>query len=162
MKQKFNLYAPNGKPIVGTSETMLTLRGFNCYGRNPDGSLQIEANDYYKDFPETEEQRRDARGVLLFQDESGIDWPEDYLSLEGETLKPTPERVEGMAEHDLDARELATVLAALRYWARHQAGSVGKSPNPLPEDDIASDGGTLEPMRADEIEKLCERLNTEG
>lgn len=57
------------------------------------------------------------------------------------------------------AREHATVLAALRHWQRHQANSVGMSPNVIAEDDIATNGGTLEPMRAADIDGLCDRLN---
>lgn len=55
-------------------------------------------------------------------------------------------------------RELSTVLAALRYWQLHLTGEA-------PGDDfdsIASDGGTHVPLTADEIDGLCERLNTDG
>lgn len=51
-------------------------------------------------------------------------------------------------------RELATVLAALRYWQREGLMSAGH------EVDIASGGGTLAPLTAGEIDTLCERLNT--
>jgi hypothetical protein len=52
-----------------------------------------------------------------------------------------------------EERELATVLAALRHWQRV-----------LPEsaeayEDIATDGGRLEPLSVAEIDKLCMRLN---
>jgi len=53
----------------------------------------------------------------------------------------------------LDDRELATVLAALRYWQREGWISGGH------EHDIATNGDTLEPLGADEIDALCERLN---
>jgi hypothetical protein len=59
----------------------------------------------------------------------------------------------------LNNRELATVLAALRYWQRHGLPQCLDSKNHLPEDDIATDGGTLAPMRKPEIDVLCERLN---
>jgi hypothetical protein len=59
-----------------------------------------------------------------------------------------------MALYKLDNREHATVLAALRYWQRK-----GLMDDPVAELDIASDGGTLDPLAADEIDALCEGLN---
>lgn len=58
-------------------------------------------------------------------------------------------------EPQLNARELATVLAALRYWQREGWGSSGH------EHEIASDMDTLTPLEAHEIDALCERLNCE-
>lgn len=55
----------------------------------------------------------------------------------------------------LGPRELATVLAGLRYWQRLGVGEGG------PEEDIATDGGSIEPLNEVEIDALCERLNTE-
>lgn len=60
----------------------------------------------------------------------------------------------------LNPRQTATILAALRYWQRHQAALVGASNSAIPEDDIATDSGTLEPMRPDEIDGLCEHINS--
>lgn len=54
----------------------------------------------------------------------------------------------------LSERELATVLAALRYWQREGWVTNGR------EHDIATDGGKFDPLSADDISKLCERLNT--
>lgn len=51
-------------------------------------------------------------------------------------------------------RELATILAGLRYWQREGWRSVGH------EHDVASNGGTLVPLSDTEIDLLCERLNT--
>lgn len=68
----------------------------------------------------------------------------------------------------LDGRELATVLAALRYWQRTRPQGTtntlyGKdlSDAALMEGDIATDGGSLKPLAANEIDSLCERLNHE-
>ncbi|MCK4374765.1 MAG: hypothetical protein KAX19_05525, partial [Candidatus Brocadiae bacterium] len=63
---------------------------------------------------------------------------------------------------DLDGRELATVLAALRYYQdENLQGGAG-----IPDEairDIASDGGRLKPLDFDEVGQLCERLNvTQG
>lgn len=61
--------------------------------------------------------------------------------------------------HTLTERELATTLAALRYWQRHGARQMLTSRNRLDVDDVATDGGTLEPLTVSEIDSLCERLN---
>lgn len=59
------------------------------------------------------------------------------------------------ASRPLDGRELATVLAALRHYQRWHR-----------DDDefneIATNCGTLEPLTAEEIDALCERLNSEA
>lgn len=64
-----------------------------------------------------------------------------------------------------DARELATVLAALRLWQRGSCGTTGIQAQILEaahgELDIASDGESLVPLTAEEIDELCERLNTQ-
>lgn len=53
----------------------------------------------------------------------------------------------------LNDRELATVLAALRYWQREGQMSSGH------EHDIATDGDSLEALSNAEIDALCEALN---
>lgn len=53
----------------------------------------------------------------------------------------------------MDSRELATVLAALRYWQREGLMSDGH------EQDIATDQGTVDRLSSEEIDGLCERLN---
>lgn len=52
-------------------------------------------------------------------------------------------------------RELATILAALRYWQANDRSNASEAP----EYDIASDSGDFEPLRNDEIDALCEQLN---
>lgn len=60
----------------------------------------------------------------------------------------------------LTARELGTVLAALRYWQATKGGAVS-----IPDDhlrwirDIEEDDA--EPLEAEEIDHLCERINCE-
>ena len=51
-------------------------------------------------------------------------------------------------------REFATILAGLRHWQR-----TSLCDNDSPEYDIATDGGTHEPLDADEIERLCKKMN---
>ena len=53
----------------------------------------------------------------------------------------------------LDDRELATVLAALRYWQREGIMSSGM------EQDIATNNGTLLALTGSRIDDLCERIN---
>jgi hypothetical protein len=52
---------------------------------------------------------------------------------------------------ELDARELATVLAALRYWQEEMVPHAG----PCNLTHFAD----MLPLDADEIDALCERLN---
>lgn len=55
----------------------------------------------------------------------------------------------------LSQRELATVLAALRYWQAYRALMSE------PMHDIETDGGTLTPLSDTEIDSLCESINAE-
>lgn len=61
----------------------------------------------------------------------------------------------------VDERELATLLAALRF---HQAENL-QAGSEIPDHairEIASDGGRLKPLEFNEVEGLCERLNLPG
>jgi hypothetical protein len=58
-----------------------------------------------------------------------------------------------------DECELATILAALRYWQRIGYQSDAKYDG---EDSIANVAGTVEALTPDEIDSLCERINTGG
>ncbi len=55
----------------------------------------------------------------------------------------------------VDDRQLATMLAALRYWQRI-APSISMAED---EHAIASDGGAFECLQGDEVDTLCERIN---
>lgn len=69
----------------------------------------------------------------------------------------------------LDQRELATVLAALRYWQRLGLAHVWQEDDPIAgvrkgqawvaEGEVASNSGTLTPLTVEEIDALCERIN---
>ncbi len=83
---------------------------------------------------------------------------ERYRDLDGLDAGPITERDcfdgETFSERDtltLSPRELATALAALRFWQR-RADPRG------PEMEILTDGG-IEALSEDEIDALCERLN---
>jgi hypothetical protein len=54
----------------------------------------------------------------------------------------------------LTEAELATVLAALRYW--QAAGEMGMNARLCP---IATDEGNIEPLDLNEVDALCERIN---
>lgn len=53
----------------------------------------------------------------------------------------------------MDHRQLSTALAALRFWQREGLTGAGG------EHDVATDGGTIEPLSAHEIDELCEAIN---
>lgn len=59
---------------------------------------------------------------------------------------------------EVTEREFHTILASLRFWeafvTKHPEGDQGWF------DDIASNGGEIDPLGADEIDALCLRLNT--
>ena len=56
----------------------------------------------------------------------------------------------------ITSRELATILAALRYWQANDLSAATEAP----EHDVASNSGEFEPLGNDEIDTLCEQLNT--
>jgi len=56
-------------------------------------------------------------------------------------------------KQSLNQRELATVLAALRYWQREGLNSSGH------EQEIATNEGEFPSLNAMEIDALCERIN---
>lgn len=58
----------------------------------------------------------------------------------------------------VDGRELATILAALRF---HQDENL-QNRSDIPDEvikDIASDGGSLKPLGFNEVNRLCEKIN---
>lgn len=55
----------------------------------------------------------------------------------------------------LDRAELAAVLAGLRLLQSSQAVPAGIT-------DIQTDGGEVEPLSLEQIDALCERINSEG
>lgn len=59
---------------------------------------------------------------------------------------------------EVDDREVATILAALRFY---QAGrQFDASARMEAIDDIATNGGDVDALDAEEIDELCERINT--
>jgi hypothetical protein len=60
--------------------------------------------------------------------------------------------------HYLDDRELATVLCALRLLQEVHGECGGDLPEQLQF--IRDNAGTVEPLDLDEIDELCDRLNS--
>jgi len=60
----------------------------------------------------------------------------------------------------VDRRELATILAALRFHQDENLQGGGTIPDKAVSD-IATDGGMLKPLGFREVERLCQRLNLE-
>jgi len=58
----------------------------------------------------------------------------------------------------VDGRELATILAALRF---HQDENLRTGPGIADQaiEEIASDGGSLKPLNLEDVSRLCERMN---
>ena len=59
----------------------------------------------------------------------------------------------------LNDAQLATVLAALRYYQGHGLGD--PTDRPLHIHDIATDGDTISSLNSEGIDELCELLNCE-
>jgi len=58
----------------------------------------------------------------------------------------------------VDGRELATILAALRFHQDENLQNHSEVPDEVIRD-IASDGGSLKPLGFDEVNRLCEKIN---
>jgi len=59
----------------------------------------------------------------------------------------------------VDSRELATILAALRFHQDENLPAGREIPDQVIKD-IATDGGSLKPLNFKDIDRLCERINT--
>lgn len=58
---------------------------------------------------------------------------------------------------DLTPAQIATMLAALRYYQQQGMCDEGKRPPDI--DDIATDGGSVTALDEDEVDDLCQQLN---
>ena len=61
----------------------------------------------------------------------------------------------------IDERELATILAALRFYQDENIQGGQVIPDEFIEE-VATDGGLLKPLDFQEVSRLCERLNLDG
>jgi len=66
----------------------------------------------------------------------------------------------------MNERETAAILAGLRLYQIQRGGKLAHFGQPLDAaeaaEGIASSGGTLEPMTPEDVDELCERINTSG
>jgi len=58
----------------------------------------------------------------------------------------------------VNRRELATILAALRFHQDENLQNRSEIPDEVIRD-IASDGGSLEPLGSNDVNRLCEKIN---
>jgi Zn finger protein HypA/HybF involved in hydrogenase expression len=63
-------------------------------------------------------------------------------------------------QSDLAEDEIATILAALRFYQESSLGERRKQPTWIRE--IASNGGTFAPLDKNRIQRLCAKLNLTG
>ena len=88
----------------------------------------------------------------------GVRWKVEFrdaaLVVMGDAIGCEDDWIEFSNQDGFSERETATILAALRYWQR--TGSTGGTL----ERDIATDCDGLEPLSREEIDALCERINT--
>lgn len=92
----------------------------------------------------------------MFLDKDGNEWLESQL-VAGLLGKPEPaEGPDDFYDVQLSRRELCTALAALRYW-QNEYGQDGFNP----ADSVHFAEG-VKPLSAEEIDALCERINTGG
>ena len=80
-------FAPNGKEIVATADTVPGNALVSEFRRAPDGSLDIDHSGETKMCWDGQTTTRDDRGQRVFVDSAGNEWPEDAIHLEGEQLR---------------------------------------------------------------------------
>lgn len=156
--------APDGSRIAGTFERIhgCAEAVAGSWSRDNAGRLVFEYGGHTEVYWNDQRALEHGQtGERLFVDEAGEIWRESQLHLVDANgdLAPGEEPGTGGPQSvttcDLDEREAATVLAALRHWQRGLGDDVETSE----VDDIATNGGALEALSEAEIDALCERLN---
>lgn len=101
-----------------------------------------------------------AERWVIYAKDGKIETRDEITDFPPSTLWPTADVEPAPAAPGIafDARETATILAALRLWSRQAPCRLVT----LPELAVATDGGTLAEMSAAEISDLCERINYGG
>tara|TARA_R110000868_G_scaffold237132_9_gene491622 strand:+ start:31258 stop:31761 length:504 start_codon:yes stop_codon:yes gene_type:complete len=97
-----------------------------------------------------------ARACMHFREETLQ--TEEAEASQGEEQDVAEATEAGTRGGALTAQELATILAALRFY--QQCGMGNPENRSAPIHDIATDGGTILDLDGDEIDQLCEKLNT--
>lgn len=156
--------APDGSRIVGTFERIPGCAEVvpGSWSRRETGELEFDYDGYTEVYWNDQRTLEHGQtGERLFVDEAGEIWRESQLHLVDADGDPAPGEApktgkpQSLTTCNLDEREAATVLAALRHWQRGLGDDVETSE----VDDIATNGGTLEALSEAEIDALCERLN---
>ena len=104
-------FSPTGGEIIGTLEHMHGVALASDYTRAGDGKISFEydgGTDVNWDGQETV----DRDGNRVFVDESGDEWTEDEIRLEGEAQPPEPRLVELAREEGLDTGAARVVARA--------------------------------------------------
>ena len=147
---------PNVEKLLGSGFVVLTRNGSDP---STDGCFEAWAYRGPLSFQEAQALTfgvgADVREALKALDSH---LPGSFHPRVGEALLS---RQAATATVQLDSRELATVLAALRF---HQAENL-QGGEGIPDKfirEIATDGGRIQPLGCEEIDSLCQRLNTPG
>ena len=141
--------ALNGKTITGTLEVIIGCEA-SVDVRRDRGKLRVE---YIGNTEVNWDGQRPIKsaGGRVFVDSDGELWREqELISGERDASQPGPDEDVLVT---LTARELGTVLAALRHWQRNEDRGM------TDEYDIATDEGKFAAVEGAEIDTLCERLN---
>jgi len=119
---------------------------------NPFCDNALCENPGFKEVPVSVRRAGDEKRTLCAACEEAYSWGVQHGTFVAEA--------EG-SRLDLDGRELATVLAALRYYqAENLQGGADVADEAVAT--VATDGGRLQPLTRDEIDALCERLNSQA
>ena len=118
---------------------------------NPFCDNALCENPGFKEVPVSVRQAGDKKRTLCAACEEVFSWGVQH----GTFVAGADDRLS-----DLEGRELATVLAALRYYQAENLQDDGAVADQA-AGDIASDGGRVQPLTRDEIDTLCERLNSQ-
>ena len=116
---------------------------------NPFCDNALCENPGFKEVPVSVRKAGDEKRTLCAPCEEAYSWGVQH----GTFLAGADDRL-----LDLDGRELATVLAALRYYQCENLQDDGAVADQA-AGDIASDGDRLKPLTCEEVDGLCERLN---
>jgi hypothetical protein len=83
-------YAPNGRPIIGTSDLIPGCALGAVFKEAPDGELQVEFEGETRVYWDGQYQVTDDEGRELYQDDDGGEWPESELVFLDEDDLETP------------------------------------------------------------------------
>ena len=127
------------------------LKGHDAYAvyaaiieaENADEANDVARADIFADIWEPNAEVREFDAAEVFGEETTqID--DDETAAEAICIRVT-------------ARERNTILAALRLW---KDDLIGESPDDAMLEDIASDGGRHDKLTDEDIDTLCERINS--